>query len=99
MNSNIKMKTLSITLIALILTACSSVQGVVRDKSTGTPVPSALVNIKTSSAATNAMGHYRLVGPFVPGDTMMVNAPGYNIYTQSIKKANDIIDVELSPKK
>ncbi len=99
MHNTFKMKSAALSLIAFILTACSSVQGVVRDKPTGTPIPSAHINIKSSSAITNAMGHYRITGPFLPGDTMMVNAPGYNIYTQSLKSQNDIIDVDLSPKK
>jgi|GEM_PF-4729511 len=30
---------------------------------------------------------------------MMVNAPGYNIYTQTIKSTNEIIDVDLTKKK
>ncbi len=82
----------------LILSACSSMQGVVRDKETGTPIPSAHVVINRDSATTNALGSYRVTGAFVPGDTMLVNAPGYNIYTRTVKTVNEIVDVELSKK-
>ena len=62
------MKNIGIVLVAIILTACSSVQGVVRDKETGTPIPSAYVTVNRSSAVTNAVGHYHVIGSFVPGD-------------------------------
>ncbi len=92
------MKKLFFPIIALFLSACSNLQGVVRDKNTGTPVPSAIVNINQYSATTDAMGHYHLTGAFTPGNTFMVNAPGYNIYTQTVKSQNEIVDVELTPK-
>jgi predicted small secreted protein len=81
-----------------LLSACSTVEGVVRDRSTGTPIPSASVTINRDTAVTDGYGHYKILGSFVPGNTMMVNAPGYNIYTQTIKSINEFIDVELSPK-
>lgn len=92
------MRTMGIALIALLVSACSSVQGVVRDKSTGSPIPSALVKIKENSASTDALGHYRVNGAFVAGDTMMVNAPGYNIFTQTLRSPQEIIDVDLAPR-
>ena len=82
----------------LFLSACSSMQGVVRDKETGTPIPSAHVVINRDNATTNALGHFHVTGFFVPGDTMLVNAPGYNIYTKTVKVMNEIEDVELSKK-
>ena len=84
---------------ALFITACSNMQSVVRDKNTGSPIPSAIVNINQYSATTDALGHYTLTGAFVPGNTVMVNAPGYNIYTQTVKAPTEIVDVELTPKK
>ena len=84
---------------ALFLSACSSMQGVIRDKETGTPVPSAHIKINRDSATTDALGHYQITGSFIPGDTMMVNAPGYNIYTKTVKTTNDIVDIDLSKKK
>lgn len=92
------MKKTSIILIALLLSGCASVKGVVRDKSTGTPIPSAHVTVKAYSAITNAVGYYNVTGSFLPGDTMMVNAPGYNIYTRTIKSTTEIVDVDLSAK-
>ncbi len=83
---------------ALFLSACSSMQGVVRDKETGTPIPSAHVVINKDSGTTNALGGYHVTGSFVPGDTMMINAPGYNIFTRTVKSANEIVDVELTRK-
>ncbi|NOQ93404.1 MAG: hypothetical protein GQ547_02080 [Methylophaga sp.] len=84
--------------IPLILSACSNIQGVVRDRGTGTPIPSALVQINKDSASTDALGHYQILGSFLPGDTMMINAPGYNIYTKTVKSTNEIVDIDLSKK-
>lgn len=81
------------------MSACSSMQGVVRDKETGTPIPSAHVKVNRDSTTTDALGHYRVTGAFIPGDTMMVNAPGYNIYTRTVKSTNEIVDVDLIEKK
>ena len=91
-------KTALILCSTLILSACSSMQGVVRDKETGTPIPSAHVVINRDSATTNALGSFRVTGTFVPGDTMLVNAPGYNIYTRTVRSVNEIVDVDLSKK-
>ena len=92
------MKKISLLITALILSGCSSLQGVVRDKSTGTPIPSAHVTVKQYSAITNAIGHYEVRGAFIPGDTIMINAPGYNIYTQTVKSTREIVDVDLTSK-
>lgn len=86
----------------LLLSACSSVSGVVRDKETLTPISSATVTVtrNDTSTTTNAVGHYRLSGTFFRGDTLMINAPGYNIYTGTLQSAHDeIMDIELTPKK
>lgn len=99
------MKLLRTTLIAtslIIIAGCSSVSGVVRDKETSTPISSATVTVvnRSSSTTTDAVGHYKLMGAFLPGDTLMVNAPGYNIYSGSIQSSQDqIVDIELVPKK
>ncbi len=92
-------KTLTTLLFATLVSACSSMQGVVRDKDTGSPISSAHVKINRDSAITDALGHYRLHGDFMPGDTMMVNAPGYNIYTRTVKSTNEIVDVDLTKNK
>lgn len=92
-------KALAVSVAVLLLSACTSMQGVVRDKETGTPVASALVQIEQYDGSTDALGRYKVTGAFVPGDTMMVNAPGYNIYTRSVKSATEIVDVELTKKK
>lgn len=83
---------------AVALSACSTMQGVVRDKETGTPIPSAHVVINRDSGTTNALGRYVVQGSFIPGDTMLVNAPGYNIYTRSVRASHEIVDIELSKK-
>ncbi|WP_075767165.1 carboxypeptidase regulatory-like domain-containing protein [Photobacterium proteolyticum] len=90
----------AITLV--VLSGCSSVVGVVRDKNTSTPVSSATVTvIRTSTTTTtDAVGHYMLSGMFISGDTIMINAPGYNIYTGTLKSGagKEFIDVDLVPK-
>lgn len=86
------------SILAIFLSACSSMQGVVRDKESGTPIPSAHVKINRESGTTDALGHYKVIGSFVPGDTMLVNAPGYNIYTQTVRSTNEIVDIDLSKK-
>lgn len=92
-------KALALTALCLLISACSNMQGVVRDKETGTPIPSAHVKVNRDSATTDALGHYRLTGAFMPGDTVMINAPGYNIYTRTVKSTNEIVDIELIEKK
>ncbi|MFB9934752.1 carboxypeptidase regulatory-like domain-containing protein [Photobacterium aphoticum] len=88
--------------VLMALTGCSSVVGVVRDKNTSTPISSATVTVMRTSTSTltDAVGHYALSGMFIPGDTMMINAPGYNIYTGTLRKGvgTEFIDVDLVPK-
>ncbi|WP_372713585.1 carboxypeptidase regulatory-like domain-containing protein [Ilyobacter sp.] len=88
--------------ILTVLTGCSSVQGVVRDKETSTTISAATVTVvrTSNSTLTDAVGHYNLSGLFIPGDTLMINAPSYNIYTGTLKNATrEFIDVDLVPKK
>jgi hypothetical protein len=92
------MKYLASFLLISILAGCASVTGVVRDKPTGTPISSATINVNRSSTTTDAVGHYKLMGSFVRGDTLMVNAPGYNMYTHTLRDFNEIVDIELTPK-
>ncbi len=92
------MKKIVAAIIALVLAGCSTIQGVVRDKQTGSPVASAIVSIDGKSDTTDAIGRYQIDGSMEPGDVLMVNAPGYNLYTKTIKKSDEIIDVELTPK-
>lgn len=90
-------KVLGVVSLMAFLSGCSTVTGVVRDKPTGNPISSATVTIGSSSSVTNAMGAYSLSGPFVPQNVMMINAPGYNIYTTSL--GNDRVkDIELVPR-
>ncbi|PSW05649.1 carboxypeptidase regulatory-like domain-containing protein [Photobacterium lipolyticum] len=90
-------------IVLIVLTGCSSVIGVVRDKNTSTPISSATVTVMRTSTTTttDAVGHYKLAGMFIPGDTMMINAPGYNIYTGTLRNGagQEFIDVDLVPKK
>lgn len=87
---------LALSLVSVV-SGCTTVQGVVRDKPTGNPISSANVTIKNVNATTNAMGAYSLSGPFLPQDTMMINAPGYHIYTKSLGR-DTIHDIELTPR-
>ena len=80
-----------------MLVGCSTVQGVVRNKYTGTPVAAAVVTVDKSSTSTNGFGHYYMQGSFLPGDTMMVNASCYDIYTGSITSTSEIKDINLTP--
>ena len=91
-------KVLSVAAAAVLMAGCSTVQGVVRDKYTGSPVAAAVVTVANSSTSTNGFGHYSLQGSFLPGATMMVNASCYNIYTGTITSTNEIKDVNLTPK-
>ncbi len=90
-------KSLFLILAAVALTGCTTVSGVVRDKPTGNPISSATVTINNVSGVTNAMGAYTLSGPFVPQNTMMINAPGYHIYTKSLGRET-VHDIELTPR-
>jgi len=79
----------------------SSVQGVVRDKETSTPISAATVTVvrTSNSTLTDAVGYYNLTGMFIPGDTLMINAPSYNIYTGTLKNGSrEFIDIDLVPK-
>lgn len=85
--------------ISVILVGCSSVaiQGVVRDKPTGNPISSASVTVGDSSTVTDAMGSYHLDIDEIH-QTMIVNAPGYYIYTKTVGQET-INDVDLVPRK
>jgi predicted small secreted protein len=91
-------KVICVAVAAVVLAGCSTVQGVVRDRYSGSPIAAAVVTVDNTTASTNGMGHYSLQGSFLPGDTMMVNAPCYNIYTGTITSTNEIKDVNLTPK-
>lgn len=88
----------SITLL-LFLAGCSStsIQGVVRDKPTGNPISSATVSVGEESAATDAMGGYHL-DVSDTNQAMIVNAPGYYIYTKTVGEET-IHDIDLVPRK
>ena len=89
------MKKVLFTVVSILLvSACSSLQGIVRDKSTGSPIASAVVKVNDDSSTTDGLGRYEIKGD--TGDTMMINAPGYNIYTKTVKSDDEIVDVELT---
>lgn len=94
------LKQISLGIILLLVTGCYTVRGVVKDKTTSSPIPSAVVtNTRLNvSSTTNAVGQYKLYGLFLPGDVIMVNAPGYNITTQTQTSPSQIVDIELQPK-
>jgi len=77
---------------------CSSIpiNGVVRDKPTGNPISSATVTIGEKTTATDAMGSYHLEISDTK-DAMVVNAPGYFIYTKTIGEET-IHDIDLVPR-
>ena len=85
-----------IAALLTVVTACSSIQGVVRDKPTGSPISSATVTIGANSTTTDAMGAYHLPMP-EPEEAMVVNAPGYNIYTKTVGE-DKIHDIDLVPR-
>ncbi len=93
--------TTTVALFAMLtlVTGCSSIpiKGVVRDKPTGNPISSATVTIGDKTTATDAMGSYHLD----ISDTtaaMIVNAPGYYIFTKTIGEET-IHDIDLVPRK
>jgi len=88
----------SVTLLTL-LAGCSSIpiQGVVRDKPTGNPISSATVTVGEESTTTDAIGSYHLDISDI-NQTMVVNAPGYYIYTKTIGQET-IHDIDLVPRR
>lgn len=95
-----KLTNTSVIALMFALTAgCSSIpiKGVVRDKPTGNPISSATVTIGKETTATDAMGSYHLDISDTT-DAMVVNAPGYYIYTKTIGEES-IHDIDLVPRK
>ena len=90
--------------LVLVVPGCSTtIHGVVRDKPTGSPVASASVGVGKSSARTNEIGAYKLTCDVEPDSELIVNAPGYFLFTQSVGKrgseGSDLVrDVALVPK-
>ena len=91
-------------LVPLVLMGCSTtITGVVRDKPTGNPLSAASVSIGNQSAMTNATGAYELHVRVKPSTQLLVNAPGYFLYTASVAPRHDegsalARDVELVPR-
>jgi hypothetical protein len=95
MKKTIYLLTLSFT---LTLVGCGSVvQGVVRDKMTGNPISSASVSIGDESTTTNTYGIYELSVSTKPSSTLLINAPSYFMYTESLGDKL-IHDIELVPR-
>lgn len=86
-------------LLLTLLGGCSSIpiQGVVRDKPTGNPISSASITVGEDSTSTDAMGSYHLDISDI-NQTMIVNAPGYYIYTKTVGQET-INDIDLVPRK
>lgn len=92
------LKTLEICTVLLAVTGCGQVvQGVVRDKPTGNPIASATVTIGDDSTTTNGMGIYKLNTSAEPASTIVVNTPGYFMYSESVGDKL-IHDIELVPR-
>lgn len=91
-------RTIFVLSLAITSAACSTVQGVVRDKPTGSPISSATVTVGRATTTTNAFGSYSLQGSWLPQDTMIINAPGYHLQTLTVGAPNTIHDVDLVPK-
>jgi hypothetical protein len=93
-------------LLYVTATGCSGIviRGVIRDKPTGNPIAAASVAVGDKNALTNAFGVYVLEDTDAkPSSVMMVNAPGYFLYSTSVgKKPGEddelVRDVELVPK-
>ncbi len=94
-----KITSLGLVALLTLLGGCSSIpiQGVVRDKPTGNPISSASVSVGDESAVTDAMGSYHLDISDI-NQTMVVNAPGYFIYTKTIGQET-VNDIDLVPRK
>jgi len=90
--------------VTLLVAGCSTtIHGVVRDKPTGNPLSSATVAVGEQNAVTNAGGAYVLSVRVKPSSVLMVNAPGYFMYSASVAKRGDeggdiVRDVELVPR-
>ena len=94
-----KLTTTTVIALMFATAGCSSIpiKGVVRDKPTGNPISSATVTIGEETTATDAMGSYHLEISDTT-DAMVVNAPGYYIYTKTIGEET-IHDIDLVPRK
>lgn len=96
----------SLTLCALVaagLGCSTTIHGVVRDKPTGNPLSSASVSVGENSAVTNAFGAYEVKARVKPSSLLLINAPGYFMYSASVGKRGDegsdlVRDVELAPR-
>ncbi len=82
--------------LSIILTSCAiPVKGVITDKDTGEPVASAVVSVGNSVSRTDAYGRYRLMVVDY-NDTMLINAPGYNLHTRSFQLDHtNGVDIQL----
>lgn len=98
------MRLSSLLFIGLAMVGCSTtVRGVVRDKPTGNPLSSATISVGEHSAVTNAVGAYELTARIKPSSVLLINAPGYFLYSASVAKRGDeggelVRDVELVPR-
>lgn len=75
-------------LLVLFAPGCSFVvHGIVRDKVTGHPIAGAGVTIDQLQATTGATGVYEIRGVDLKRlTTLLVNAPGYFLYNQSVAR-------------
>lgn len=92
-----------ISILFLASGCTTTIHGVIRDKPTGNPLSSVSVAIGEESATTNALGSYLLKAHVKPSSALLVNAPGYFMYSASVAKRKDeggeiSRDVELVPR-
>lgn len=70
-----------------------------RDKTTGSPISSPVITIGNESGTSNATGDFRISTSADPGDAVLVNVPGYKLYSETLKPDSpDVNDIELIPK-
>jgi hypothetical protein len=105
MRHSIPFKTLlAVSLLAAAGLGCgTTIHGVVRDKPTGNPLASATISIGKDNATTNAFGAYEIKTDVEPSSLLLINAPGYFMYSASVGKHGDeggdlVRDVELVPR-
>lgn len=93
-----------VTTAVLAMGGCATtIRGIVRDKPTGNPLSSASVAVGDQTGTTNAVGAYVLSVRVKPASALLVNAPGYFMYSASVAKTGSeggeiVRDVELVPR-
>jgi hypothetical protein len=92
----------ALTLFAATVAGCSNVelQGIVRDQSTGDPLPGATVRVGEDETETDYRGFYELEVDEEEAREIMVDKTGYESFSQPVELTgiDEVIqDVELNP--